>query len=327
MATDIEREYAKAIKPILSDQTSEAIAMAVKLRTELIQADTKLNKRLEPLLMKPLITPAEAMGIVNWMEPLTQISQEHDRILNQITTAMKPFVEFNERFRNFLKENSETLEKLRMDKDYLEYPFLMGGIERFGEMKELAKKWIDGDKNYVKEYMHKKTIDEGFSVEYTKQLARRPYFSKAKPIIEHIFEAHRAGRYSLTIPTLFLLIDGALISTFDKDFEYISLKKERCPTCNSQTQPNANNISKGLQDRTEYQSSLFDSFGVLAYLKKNYHERRSQILHGKQLEYYMDRDLSTILILALDSTGEVIERYQKTKGALKQKEEPANPVK
>ncbi|MFH2106539.1 MAG: hypothetical protein ABII22_04710, partial [Candidatus Micrarchaeota archaeon] len=158
------------------------------------------------------------------------------------------------------------------------------------------------------------------------ELIQHEYFKQMHPVLIDALEAHGNGKYSLSIPTLFLLIDGAIVEYFTctlkpEEKYYKCTNKgcgkcmDICPYCKEKLDPpklTAGRIAKKLVEKQKI-NYLYDDFSGARYIARKYGPKRSPVLHGSDKEYFKDRELSTILVFTLSSLSSLIEEHKKKK--------------
>lgn len=305
------------------------------------RVDTMIETMPESQLRKVL-----ARQLPNFQPPmeLVRLQEANRKIMESVLSAASPTFLFLQEANTLSKVLSsigrefeinlnaiarmrEMEDAVKNDREYRDFPFLMAGYLPAPDLNRHVQLWLDGKKQQVKDELWRMTADPELQTELLKDLLEHDYFKKREIILRDALSAHSNGKFSLTIPALYPLIDGAFIETFEKELNAkVGLRYHTCPKCKSKPKLicpecgdplskyiNASQIASHLKGNNLYDNSFGDVFGAIGFTERTYHSKRSKIEHGLAPDYYKERDLSTLLIMALSSVDCIIKEKLRTK--------------
>lgn len=283
MSEDVKRTFYQPLQELIKYQTEQT-----KIFLKSISPISDLFKNTKLDISLPLIE-----GITKNLKAMQDFSKAAEKIIN-LTKAVKN------------------------DEDYKKFPFLMAGYLPCDFFDELTNLWLK-NKQEVKDKLYEATSDIELQKDLIKELKEHEYFREREVIVRDALEAHSNKKFSLSIPVLYSLIDGAFIETFKDQIKVESLKCQKCnkeytcPDCGAiyNSSLNAKGISRKLKNKDEFKDDFLDLCGVVDFINATYHSHRSKIHHGLDFGYASDRDLSTVLVMALSSVEYILREKER----------------
>lgn len=190
---------------------------------------------------------------------------------------------------------AETELTLLNDHEYRTLPFMHAGFMTISEVRELSSEWNRGNKGKVKKYVLDLLKKEEIVKDIVESYKDDASFKRRTELIESALWAHRQGRYTLSVPLLYSILEGIIREKFKHLYE----ERERCKICNrpyyDTAIPLLNSVLSVL--KADHAFVKVEKARV-EYMKAGFLEDRNPILHGEKLDFD-NEELSASLILAL----------------------------
>ena len=185
------------------------------------------------------------------------------------------------------------------DSKFKEFPFLCAEYLTIPEMRMLKKEWNKGNKKEVIEVIKSTLRKEGIHKEILTSIDRKKPLKKREKLFEQALWAHRNGKYILSIPLLFPIIEGTLVDKYGYLF-----KESKCPKCKMKRRATANPVLETVRKKLKKskKQSIFSEqyIAQIEHLLDSFSSNRNPVLHGSKIDY-ADETLSAALILAVIS--------------------------
>lgn len=303
-----EREKRIEGEKKISIEIPDLASQFFRLQERLIQqheALTKIAKQAEAIttIAMPTLEIARSHQILiqqfsnfaKRLPDLSSIVQQlslTQRVLRDIQPIIKP--EFFEP----LKIISEKF--IEIEKSDFEYKWLKSVSCPF--FLHVYAKYEEGGNDKATEYLMKVLQEESSLDKLKSDLEYLSYYKQRKHIIDQALDAHKEGKYALSIPTLMAQVDGVFIQLV-LDLGIWEMKEE--PTGVKAVKKGGKKKIEGIDD------SLRDYYG--RFMGKD--SIRAGVLHGYNLDYAFDDKLAAkviwILFEALNVTEEIKKDQQK----------------
>ncbi len=195
-----EREKRIEGEKKISIEIPDLASQFFRLQERLIQQHEALTKnaRSHQILIQQFSNFAKRLPDLSSMVQQLSLTQ---RVLRDIQPIIKP--EFFEP----LKIISEKF--IEIEKSDFEYKWLKSVPCPF--FLHVYAKYEEGGNNKATEYLMK-VLQEELSLDKLKSdLEYLSYYKQRKPIIDQALDAHKEGKYALSIPTLMAQVDGVFI--------------------------------------------------------------------------------------------------------------------
>ncbi|MBS3126092.1 hypothetical protein J4453_01465 [Candidatus Woesearchaeota archaeon] len=202
---------------------------------------------------------------------------------------------FSDFFTNLLRELEEDKE-IYKDPKHKELPFLFAGYLDVPEILDLKDEWKKGGKEKVKGIVLETLKSPEIHQKILEGVKENGALNKRKKIFSDALWAHQQGKYYLSIPALFPIIEGTLVEKYGHFIE-----DKKCKVCGNTfratARPVLEKVRKNFKDSS---SALVDRHLAQIDYLISYFFDRNPILHGKRIDYDSE-DLSAALILATSS--------------------------
>jgi len=144
-------------------------------------------------------------------------------LFSAIGSIMDTHKKFAEQILEEIKEEKD----IYSDPKFIEFPFLFAGYLTVPEMRKLKGEWRSGNKNFVIMEVLKTLKFPAIHDEILKNIGKNNILNKRKKLFQEALWAHQQGKYSLSIPLLFPIIEGTLVDKYGWLY-----KEKRCNKCN-----------------------------------------------------------------------------------------------
>ncbi|MEK6953390.1 MAG: hypothetical protein AABX01_00145 [Candidatus Micrarchaeota archaeon] len=281
-----------------------------------------LNKQLKELWKLPaavnvlnqIILPTEEMRrmISTMALPTEAIKQMQTAMelpteeIKRLHSAMEQFNKISSllNFQTFFDEFislSMVEAELWSDKDFEKLPLIYRPNISSADIRKIAENWKHP---LLRKQMKEVLLSEMRKPEILQiiknELVDDPSFGKRSHILEEIIWAHLKGKYYLSIPVSFMVIDGIMIERFGLLFK--ESKCDCCEACRKKDYPSTHTIAEKLvkifrKSKLPYKTQYI---AQLASLISRFATERNPILHGKVLNYG-DEEVSAGLLLTMSA--------------------------
>jgi hypothetical protein len=183
------------------------------------------------------------------------------------------------------------------DSEFKKFPFLCAEYFTIGKMRTLRKEWISGNKDAVINHVLKSLKSTAIHESIIQNITEDSILVKRRTLLREALWAHGQGRYALSIPLLFAIIEGTLVD------KYGHLCSETiCPLCKAKRRVTASPVLEKLKSelkRMKQKPILIDQyFTQVDYLLDNFSSNRNPILHGSKIDYPNETLSASLLMVA-----------------------------
>lgn len=273
---------------------------------------TKLNNEIITGLSKDLLISLPSLNISE------NILKSYTENFKNMISNLQDFSSLNKNITQLYENYIKDIEKIQNDPEYKKLPFYFAGFFPYHYWIKIKNLWLDEKKEEAMELTYDFTIKKELMEELKNDLLKNQYFLDNEQCLNEALEAHSQGKFYLSVPILYSLLDGYLISVY-KDFYKEKIKQhkysacencnnpiDKCPYCGVKLKelrpidPNAKRITNLLmnsQDEDIYEDNLF------SFINEDYGPR-SAIMHGLD---FSDCNFmkSTTLVLVLSNIIEI----------------------
>jgi len=214
-------------------------------------------------------------------------------------SAIGLIIETHQKFAKQILEEIKEEKEICKDPKFKEFPFLLAGYLTIPEMRRLKEEWLSDNKEYVITKVKKTLKMPAIHDEILDNIKENNPLYKRKKLLKEALWAHQQGKYILSIPLLFPIIEGTLVDKYGWLYE-----EKKCDKCKRKFGRTAKPVLESIKSKlkkTKNKSIFIDHyFAQIEHLLESFSSNRNPILHGSKIDYE-NETLSAALILSATS--------------------------